>query len=179
MRACPAGDRPARRARLSASLRGAHAVGGAGSSSVFIAAEHTGFFDWAGPWGVGYDPYMQCYAPFVGWCPYGAYDYYGAYRPYYGGGGYVTTLPPVGPANPIAPAPQGHGQAVNGYGYTQVTPREAVAQSGGDGHSDRGSSSTSGVRSAGRRAVQALLPAGIQWRRRQRCDRCPVDSSHI
>jgi hypothetical protein len=135
--------------------------GGAGSSSVFIAAEHTGFSNWAGPWGVGYDPYMQCYAPFVGWCPYGAYDYYGAYDwLYYGGGGYVTTLPPVGPANPIAPAPQRHGQAVNGYGYTQVTPREAVAQSGGDGHSDGGSSSTSGSSVSGSSGSSGASPAG-------------------
>ena len=134
--------------------------GGAGSSSGFIAAEHTGFFDWAGPWGLGYNPYMQCYAPFVGWCPYGAYAYYGAYDwSYYGGGGYVTS-PPIGPANQIAPSPQGHGQVVNGYGYTQVTPREAVAASGDYAHSNGGSSSTSGSSFGGSSGSSGASPAG-------------------
>jgi len=136
--------------------------GGLGSSSVFIAADHTGFFDWAGPWAGGYDPYMQCYAPFVGYCPYGAYDYYGTYDYWYPGGGYVTAPLPPGPANPIAPVPPAHGQAVNGHGYTQVTPREAVAaQSSGDGHSDSGSSSTSGSSfSGGSSGGSSASPAG-------------------
>ena len=136
--------------------------GGGGSSSLSVVAGHSGLFDFAGPWGLGYDPYMQCYAPFVGYCAYGPYDY-GLYDYgwYYGGGGYVTTpLPPIGPVNPIAPGAHGHGQVVNGYGYTQVTPREAVAQSGGDGHSDRGSSSTSGSSFGGSSGGSGASPGG-------------------
>jgi hypothetical protein len=126
-----------------------------GGGGPITSIEESGSF-W-GPWGLAYDPYTLMFSPFAaGYYPGfpNFYDYsYGGYIEIPGGGG--------GGAEPGA---SGHGQVVNGQGYTRVQPREAVSnsggRSGGASTSSAGLSSDSSGGSGGSSGVSSASPAG-------------------
>jgi hypothetical protein len=134
--------------------RRAPRVSGGGGPIITSIEEPGGFW---GPWGLAYDPYTLMFSPFAaGYYPGfpNFYDYsYGGYIEIPGGGG--------GAAEPGA----GHGQVVNGQGYTRVQPREAVgnsgaSRSGGASTSSAGLSSGSSGDSGGSAGVSSASPAG-------------------
>jgi hypothetical protein len=112
----------------------------------------------ADPWAIASPlAYLSLYAPF-------GYQYYGYYDPTWGGPGSGWIIVNPGPSEPAGP----EGRAVNGLGYTRITPREptpvrvnsdgsivdrsgggAGSGSGSNGGSNNGGGATSGGYSSG------------------------------